>query len=269
MRSLLLVALLGLGGGGSGNEVAAQTRNQGSPAAPGRPKKPTWRGQRAAPSGLAAAPVVLASQPLSYEVVNRSTLRRDAAQWERLNRWSLACNIWYEQDQPPHLLYRRQPTDTVWVKVQLQLPEYAVGDSLNKIEWAGADAFPDTCNMDRQGAAEVRVTVIKENHGWGSGAITSTWTAFNLLDISHAPRLLLAGLVERWDGSWQVPQGSGRTPRPPYGQIGWHRKVSFGSTLRLGKATRYRVDVAGPSTLTGLRPGRYHYRHGTLVWRGQ
>jgi hypothetical protein len=212
--------------------------------------------------------VVLASQLLSYELVNRSTLRRDAEQWERLNRWSLAYNIWYEQDQPPHLLYRRQPTDTVWVKVQLQLPAYAVGDTLNKIEWAGASAFPNTCNMDRQGAAEVRVTVIKENHGWGSGAITSNWTAFNLLDISQAPRLLLAGLIERWDGSWPVPEASGRTPRAHYGQIGWYRKVFFGATLRLGKATRYRVDVEEPSTLTGLRPGRYRYRQGTLVWVG-
>lgn len=249
--------------------MAAQPRNHPSPAAIGRPTKPTLRGHHAANSSLAAPPVVLASQPLSYELVNLSTLRRDAAQWERLNRWSLAYNIWYEQEQPPHLLYRRQPTDTVWVKVQLQLPAYTVGDTLNKIDWTGANALPDTCNMDRQGAAEVRVTVIKENHGWGSGAITSNWTAFNLVDISQAPRLLLAGLVERWDGSWPVPEASGRNQHAHYGQIGWYRKVSFGPTLRLGKATRYRVDVEQPSTLTALRPGRYRYRHGTLVWVGQ
>jgi hypothetical protein len=268
MRSVFLLVLLGLGVGLAGGKVAAQTRKQSLPAATGKPSKPKLLGHRAANKGVPAPPVVLASQPLSYELVNRSTLRRDSEQWQRLSR-SLEYNILYEKGQPPCLLYRHQPTDTVWVKVQLQLPGYAVGDTLNKINWEDADALPDTCNMDRQGAAEVRVTVLKEYHGWGSGAITSTWTAFNLLDISQEPRLLLAGLIERSDASWQTEDPSGRNQRGHYGQLGWYRHVFFGSTLRLGKATRYRTDVYDSSTLTRLRPGRYRYGHGTLVWVGQ
>jgi hypothetical protein len=268
MHRLLLLVLLGLGYGLIGKEVAAQPRKQALPSVPAKSSPPQPRGHRATNRGLPAPPVVLASQPLLYEVVNRSTLRRDAEQWQRLSR-SLAYNILYEPDQPPHLLYRRQPTDTVWVKVQLQLPRYAVGDTLNKIQWQGANAFPDTCNMDRQGAAEVRVTVLQEYHGAGSGAITSTWTAFNLLDISHEPRLLLAGLIERSDTGWGQPPPVRGRPQPAYSiQRGWYRPVSFGATLRLGNATRYRTDVEEANPLTRLRPGRYHYRHGTLRWVG-
>ena len=144
---------------------------------------------------------------------------------------------------------------------------------MNKINWADATALPDTCNMDRRGAAEVLVTVIKETHGWGSGAINSTWTGFNLIDISREPRLLLSGLVERSDASWEtvnLATRGGREQPEQYINRGWYRKVFFGSTLRLGKATRYHSDFGyEPSTLTRLRPGRYRYLNGNLVWVGQ
>lgn len=202
-----------------------------------------------------------------------SALRSDSLEWKRLNQSSLEFNLLYEKGQPPQVLYRHHPLDTIWVKARLNLPTHAEGDTLNKINWEGADVLIDTCNLDHQGAAEVQVRVLKETHGTGSGAITSSWMCFNLLDISQEPRLLLAGLIERSDASWQTvdPAAPGGRQQPEqYSQNGWSRHVFFGPTMRLGKATRYKTDVDnGPSTLTRLRPGRYRYRQGNLVWVGQ
>ncbi|MBH8558002.1 hypothetical protein [Hymenobacter negativus] len=218
------------------------------------------------------APVVLPVQELPFELLTtreiwwRNPPQRDKIQ-ASANRFigfrgvAAAVDYYSWHSEKPTLLYRKNQTDTVWVSIPLVLPDYASHFNFGTLNWDDddiGDLEVDTCNLDHRGEAEVLVTIRQSHYGSGGG---QSRTAVNLIDVSGKPRLLLVALVEAGD-SWHGPGDSQES-----GSSDAHRRIGLKRELLVSRIV---ADQYGsPSLLTPLKPGRYRYQGGRLVWVGR
>lgn len=268
---LLFACALGI------KQVAAQSRvgvkNPATRVMPAAPKRPPRKA--AAP----AQPVMLPAHAMHFTRLGASEIWADRRERDSV----LARPGWFWLDQGG-LLYRAQPTDTVLVLIALERPP-------NSFD-AGEGAYSGTRSvlyqdLNRDGSPEALVGFWRH---WGGSGSRGSWTGVNLIDATGTPRLLLSATVENTESGW----GPGPTSAQDiFTTDGWERPIKLGGLdirvllqdgsdhylvvaaeegkgppmLRVGRA--YGHSGLTKRNITALKPGRYQYRNGHLVWEGK
>jgi hypothetical protein len=208
----------------------------------------------------------LPSQRLTSREIWSNPRQRHLAQAsaERFVRFSGETDSTYYGEvwrpSKPTLLYRKNQSDSVWTVINLILPDYANHETRGKLDWE-RDGFRwidiikiDTLNLDHQGEPEVLISIFRDCCG---NMVHTEYIAINLIDVNEAPKLLLTALIETSDNG-----GGSETSYV-------RRKVILKNDLLVGKIFTNRLEFGWERLLTPLKPGRYRYQGGHLVWVGR
>ncbi|MBF9141790.1 hypothetical protein [Hymenobacter properus] len=259
-------------------EVVAQAR-------PGNAKPQKWT-VPAHPKGktgrvlVAPKPIILPTHEMQFSRVGASKV------WPKHYRDSLLAFpqlFWLE---PGSLLFRRLPTDTVFLRIALEPPPFPFNENYF-IEGNMCLLHQD---LNHDGVPEALVGFWRGwEHGHGSRV------ALNLIDVSGTPRLLLSAIIQIKEEGWatdsDIPDSGDKT----FFTSGWERSVRLEKEdilllletghndglvkevkpltatpyLRIGSLVHHGYENHDKSKITPLTPGRYHYRNGHLVWMGK
>lgn len=252
------------------HEAAAQARRGGT--------KPQKRAVPAYTKGktVAPKPVILPSHEMQFSRVGASEV------WIAKHRDSILARpqlFWLE---PGSLLFRRLPTDTMFLRIALEPPPFPYNENYF-IEGHMCLVHQD---LNHDGIPEALVGFWR---GWDHG----NRVAINLIDVSGTPRLLLKAVTEITESGW------GPDPDNPEREIfttdGWERSVKLGGDdiriwleggasdgivvaaqptsavpyLRIGSLVHHSFTDPYKRGITPLTPGRYQYQIGHLVWVGK
>lgn len=195
--------------------------------------------------------------------------------------------FWLEQGD---LLYRAQPTDTVLVLITLERPP-------NPFD-AGGGVYSGTRSvlyqdLNHDGSPEALVGFWLH---WEGSSLRASWVGVNLIDASGMPRLLLSAIIENTQSGWGPDPLRPDSSQDIFTTNGWERSVKLsGLDIRLllqGGGAGYEIVAAEKGkgspvlyvgralsqsdglyqpkrNITALKPGRYQYRNGRLVWAGK
>jgi hypothetical protein len=267
-----------------GNEqVAAQSRVDGQHAAtravPAPPKRPSSK------ASAPAKPVVLPAHAMHFTRLGASAIWAD----RRMRDSLLARPGWFWLE-PGGLLYRAQSTDTVLVLIALERPP-------NPFD-AGEGAYSGTRSvlyqdLNRDGSPEALVGFWR--HWDGSGS-RGSWVGVNLIEATGTPRLLLSAVIENTESGWGPDPSQPASAQEIFTTHGWERPLKLGGldirvllqggsdhdlivaadqgkgapVLCVGRAYGHSGGGGLPKcTITALKPGRYQFRNGRLVWAGK
>jgi hypothetical protein len=211
--------------------------------------------------GLAAAP--LAAHLLQTVRVGNAALRFDPASNVQVDTIQGRFLQITAPDSLPRLLFRTSQRDTVWTELLLEMP-----DELD----LGGDITQSTIafsldNLDQQGQPELFVTVSQSDVGGNAGR--EDWRWINIIDLTAKPLLLLsAGTAAESEAYPQYAEMHG-TPIDPREMVsGCSRRIS----LRRHEVLIGPIKTKGDNpecSLAALKPGRYRYQGGQLVWVGK
>jgi hypothetical protein len=274
--ALLLFVACALGN----QKVAAQPRiGVTKPAKREVPATPK-RLPRKAPAPL--KPVVLPTHAMHFTRLGASDIWADHR--ERDSILARPGWFWLVRDG---LLYRAQPTDTMLVLIELEQPPNAFD--------SGEGNYSDTRSVlyqDLNGDGSPEALVGFWRHWEGSGS-RGSWVGVNLIDASGTPHLLLAAVIEKTESGWGPDPRQPNSPQDIFTTVGWERSIRLGGldirvllqdgsdrehlmaaekgkgppVLYVGRAFCNSSEIYYPKrNITALKPGRYQYRNGRLVW---
>lgn len=260
-------------------EAAAQARpgfaKPAKRAVPAHPKGITGR------APVAPKPVILPAHEMQFSRIGASEV------WPKHYRDSLLARpqlFWLELGS---LLFRRLPTDTVFLRIALEPPPFPFNENYF-IEG-------NTCllhqDLNHDGIPEALVGFWR---GWDYGH--GSRVALNLIDVSGTPRLLLSAVIQIKEEGWATDSDNPDSGNKTFFTSGWERSVKLGKEdirslletghndglvrevkpltvtpyLQIGRLSSLSKLKGNPykDGITPLTPGRYQYRDGHLVWVG-
>lgn len=258
-----------------------------------RVKKPVKRTVSAHKSGrigkstVAPKPLMLPAHQMQFSRIGASEIW--SGQRYRDSMLARQKVFWLGQEG---LLYRGNPKDTMLMLIKLERPRSSYDSGRGSASLRQGVLYQD---LNHDGSPEALVGFCW--HWEGSGS-RGNWVGINIIDVRGTPRLLLSATIENTESGWGTDEDNPDSDQEIFTTSGYERAVKLGgmdvrfmlmSDVYDGEDRQYinEIKSADPCVsvgriaaandvgeteegrLTPLRPGRYRYQGGHLVWVGK